>query len=42
MEDIINGVTNLNISDSHKKNRIEVFNTKNLLFFLWKSFQGSE
>ncbi|KAI3904915.1 hypothetical protein MKW98_007618 [Papaver atlanticum] len=28
MEDIIDGVTNLNIIDSHKKNRIEVSNSK--------------
>ncbi|KAI3905915.1 hypothetical protein MKW98_030490 [Papaver atlanticum] len=33
MEDIIDGVTNLNINDSHQKNRIEVSNTKKNLFF---------
>ncbi|KAI3920346.1 hypothetical protein MKX01_000685 [Papaver californicum] len=33
MEDVIDGVTNLNITDSHKKNRIQVSNTKKPLFF---------
>ncbi|KAI3933364.1 hypothetical protein MKW98_006723 [Papaver atlanticum] len=33
MEDIIDGATNLNINDSHQKNRVEVSNTKKPLFF---------
>ncbi|KAG4944987.1 hypothetical protein JHK87_040994 [Glycine soja] len=33
MEDITEGVNNINISDSYKKNRIQVSNTKKPLFF---------
>lgn len=33
MEDITEGVNNINIVDSHKKNRIQVSNTKKPLFF---------
>ncbi|XP_057967162.1 uncharacterized protein At2g34160-like [Malania oleifera] len=33
MEDITEGVNNLNIMDSQKKNRIQVSNTKKPLFF---------
>ncbi|KAA8523028.1 hypothetical protein F0562_009451 [Nyssa sinensis] len=33
MEEIVDGVNNINISDAHKKNRIQVSNTKKPLFF---------
>lgn len=33
MEEVTEGVSNLNIVDSHKKNRIQVSNTKKPLFF---------
>ncbi|KAF8406952.1 hypothetical protein HHK36_006073 [Tetracentron sinense] len=33
MEEITEGVNNMNIADSHKKNRIQVSNTKKPLFF---------
>ncbi|CAK9158453.1 unnamed protein product [Ilex paraguariensis] len=33
MEEITEGVNSMNISDSHKKNRIQVSNTKKPLFF---------
>ncbi|KAH7681729.1 AlbA-like protein [Dioscorea alata] len=33
MEEITEGVNNLSVSDSHKKNRIQVSNTKKPLFF---------
>ena len=33
MEEITEGINNVNISDSHKKNRIQVSNTKKPLFF---------
>ncbi|KAK4754283.1 hypothetical protein SAY87_002387 [Trapa incisa] len=33
MEEIVEGVNNINISDAHKKNRIQVSNTKKPLFF---------
>ncbi|XP_047342517.1 uncharacterized protein At2g34160-like [Impatiens glandulifera] len=33
MEEITEGVNNINIADSHKKNRIQVSNTKKPLFF---------
>ncbi|KAJ7951886.1 Alba DNA/RNA-binding protein [Quillaja saponaria] len=33
MEDITEGVNNIHISDSNKKNRIQVSNTKKPLFF---------
>ncbi|XP_059641808.1 uncharacterized protein At2g34160-like [Cornus florida] len=33
MEEITEGVNTMNISDSHKKNRIQVSNTKKPLFF---------
>ncbi|XP_010250057.1 PREDICTED: uncharacterized protein At2g34160-like [Nelumbo nucifera] len=33
MEEVTEGVNNLAISDSHKKNRIQVSNTKKPLFF---------
>ncbi|PKI40876.1 uncharacterized protein At2g34160-like [Punica granatum] len=33
MEEIVEGVNNINLSDSHKKNRIQVSNTKKPLFF---------
>uniref|UniRef100_A0A5B7AJQ8 DNA/RNA-binding protein Alba-like domain-containing protein n=1 Tax=Davidia involucrata TaxID=16924 RepID=A0A5B7AJQ8_DAVIN len=33
MEEITEGVNNINISDLHKKNRIQVSNTKKPLFF---------
>ncbi|KAF8370231.1 hypothetical protein HHK36_031736 [Tetracentron sinense] len=33
MEEITEGVNNMNIVDSHKKNRIQVSNTKKPLFF---------
>nr|KYP37993.1 Uncharacterized protein At2g34160 family [Cajanus cajan] len=33
MEAITEGVNNINISDSYKKNRIQVSNTKKPLFF---------
>lgn len=33
MEEITEGVNNLNVSDTHKKNRIQVSNTKKPLFF---------
>ncbi|KAG0454824.1 hypothetical protein HPP92_024116 [Vanilla planifolia] len=33
MEEVTDGVNNLNISDSNKKNRIQVSNTKKPLFF---------
>ncbi|CAN4100214.1 unnamed protein product [Withania somnifera] len=33
MEEVTEGVTNLNIVDSQKKNRIQVSNTKKPLFF---------
>ncbi|KAK4761027.1 hypothetical protein SAY87_005920 [Trapa incisa] len=33
MEVIVEGVNNINISDAHKKNRIQVSNTKKPLFF---------
>ena len=33
MEEITEGVNSMNIADSHKKNRIQVSNTKKPLFF---------
>ncbi|XP_078176779.1 alba DNA/RNA-binding protein [Carex rostrata] len=33
MEEVTEAVTNLNISETHKKNRIQVSNTKKPLFF---------
>lgn len=36
MEEIVEGVNNINISDFHKKNRIQVSNTKKPVFFYVK------